>query len=387
MTRKIRVLFALGSLAGGGAERQTINYLRFLDRQRFEPLLYLHQREGELINDVPDDVPVIAFWDRHKPPRLNYPGRIRRWQIRDLERVVLEQQIDVVCSVAFLMTLVTAPATNRQKIPWLAVEMADPRLDFANQTSRFRRLKHYLLRNAYRDATTTVAVSEGVREGLVKTYDLPTSDIVVVANSVDLEQVDRMAAESGPELESGKFHIAVVGRLNVQKGHVYLLQSLRELVHTHGERGVRLHLLGQGPLEADLRSFCSEAGLMEYVDFTGFVPNAPAYISRCDLFCMPSLYEGLPLAMLEALACRVPVLATDCPSGPAEVLVDGRYGELVPPSDPAALVTAIRDAIQNQTRWQSRAELGRQHVEQKYAAHHLITSLEDQLALAVVEPG
>jgi hypothetical protein len=110
MPGKLRVLFTIGSLAGGGAERQTLLYLRHLDRRRFEPLLYLTYRQGELLDQVPDDVPVLAFWDRHRFPRWNVPGRIHRWQVRDLARVLVEREIDVLVSVTFLATLVAGSA-------------------------------------------------------------------------------------------------------------------------------------------------------------------------------------------------------------------------------------------------------------------------------------
>ena len=80
---RIRVLFAIGSMGGGGAERQVTEYLRHLDRSRFTPYLYLMRREGSLLRRVPDDVPITAFWERQLPPRFNYPGRIHRMQVRD----------------------------------------------------------------------------------------------------------------------------------------------------------------------------------------------------------------------------------------------------------------------------------------------------------------
>jgi hypothetical protein len=144
-----------------------------LDRRRFEPLLYLTYRQGELLDQVPDDVPVRAFWDRHRFPRWNVPGRIHRWQVRDLARVLVEREIDVLVSVTFLATLVAGSSVLQRPTPWLAVEMADPRRDLANEIKRFRWLKRLHLTRAYRRADRTVAVSEGVREGLTAMYGPP----------------------------------------------------------------------------------------------------------------------------------------------------------------------------------------------------------------------
>ena len=113
---RTRVLLAVGSLHGGGSERQTVQILQHLDRSRFEPVLYLITRGGELLGDVPDDVPVYAFHDRTPLPRLNWPGRIHRAEIRDLARVLREERIDVIYDRTWHMTLITAAAARRYPV-------------------------------------------------------------------------------------------------------------------------------------------------------------------------------------------------------------------------------------------------------------------------------
>jgi glycosyltransferase involved in cell wall biosynthesis len=376
MPDKKRVLFAIGSMAGGGAERQTINYLRHLDRTRYDSVLYLHYRQGELLDQVPRDVPVSAFWDRHSVPRISLPGRIRAAQIRDLANVLETERIDVLCSVTFLVSLVAAASARRRRIPWLAVEMADPRLDFDNETKRFRWLKRRLLIAAYRQANRCIGVSDGVCEGLVQRYCVPREKLATVRNFLDLDEVDRRAAEAGPELPSGKFHLAAVGRLSVQKGHIYLLRAIDTLVHSRGRPEICIHLIGQGQLESEFRAFVQHRKLVDHVRFHGFLANPLSVIARCQLFCLPSLYEGLPLALLEAMACRVPVLATDCPSGPREVLDDGRCGHLVPPQDPDALADAIEDSLTRYATWQQMTGPARQRIESDYTAATQLPKLQ-----------
>lgn len=382
MTDRIRVLFALGSLGGGGAERQVLNYLRHLDRARFAPLLYLHYRRGELLSQVPPDVPVVAFWDRHAMPRWSLPGTIYRRQVRDLAAVLAEQQIHALCAVTFLLTLVAAAAVRRRPVPWLAVEMADPRLDFAHQTTRFRRIKRRLVAAAYRQASRAVAVSAGVRDGLIDYYGVPSQQIRVLPNFIDLEEVDRLAGQDPPVWRGdGGFHIVCVGRLDEQKGHRFLLQAVDDLVHQRGRQNLRLHLLGQGPLQQELEHFVATRQLQPYVEFAGFVPNPLPSLRAADLFCLPSIYEGLPLALLEALACGTPVVATDCPSGPREILQGGQFGRLVRPQDEQALADAIAEVAQAVEHWRGVAAKGRQHVAQHYShlsgPQHLAQLLTD----------
>src|SRR5579863_783857 len=112
MPNRIRVLFAIGSLDGGGSERQIVTILRHLDRTRFAPMLYLIRRSGEFSNDVPSDVPVFAFEDRHSAPRRSLPGTVHRMQVRDLAQTLAEQRVDVIYDRTYHMTLIAAPAAR-----------------------------------------------------------------------------------------------------------------------------------------------------------------------------------------------------------------------------------------------------------------------------------
>lgn len=369
MADKLRVLFAIGSMGGGGAERQTIHYLRSLDRERFEPRLYLTEARGELLSAVPADVPVASFDQRVKIPRGYFPGRIHRLQVADLADALAEQQIDVLVAVTFFETLIAAGAVRRRPTPWLAIEMADPRLDFPMQVRRFGWLKRRLLARAYRTASRAVAVSQGVREGMSQFYGLRPDRIAVLPNFIDLAEVDRRAAESPAVLRGSaeEFRIVAIGRLHEQKGHRFLLQTIDRLVNRDGRKSLRLDLLGQGPLAAELREFVRAKQLDGVVHFAGFQANPLAWLQQADLFCLPSLFEGLPLALLEAMACGVPVVASDCPSGPREVLDGGRYGRLVPPADPDALAAAITDAIEHRHAWQATARDARRRIEAEYS--------------------
>jgi glycosyltransferase involved in cell wall biosynthesis len=375
-SKKTRVLFTIGSMAGGGAERQMIHYLRYLDRSRYEPALYLHQRQGEFLSQIPEDVPVTAFWDRRRPPRIHVPGRIFALQGRDLAQVLAAQRIDVVCAVTFLASLVADRATRRRVTPWIAIEMADPRLDFFHQVQRFRWLKRWLLTRAYRRADAAVAVSEGCREGMRRSYRLCKERIAVIRNFVDLSEIDRLARLPDPYPSATGFRIVTMGRLDQQKGQIHLLQALDQLVHRLGRTTVRLDILGQGPLEDELKAFVRSRNLEAHVRFVGFLENPFAVIAHCQLFCLPSLYEGLPLALLEGMACRVPVLATDCPSGPHEVLDGGRFGRLVPAGAASKLAAAIADAMDHYPDWTARIPAARLRVEREFSVESELTRLQ-----------
>jgi glycosyltransferase involved in cell wall biosynthesis len=168
--------------------------------------------------------------------------------------------------------------------------------------------------------------------------------------------------------------------LHPQKGFIDLLEAIRELVRGRRLWQIHLTILGTGPQEAELRAFIDRHELQPHVTLAGFRANPLPYFSRANLFCLPSLYEGMPNALVEAMVCRVPVLATDCPSGPGEVLDGGRYGRLVPPGDWRALAETIEDAIRRPEAWKTSVETARAHIEQTYSPVAGIARLEGLLS-------
>jgi len=303
-------------------------------------------------------------------------------QNRDLAQVLRAERIDVVCSVTFLATLAAFGAIRRRPTPWIAIEMADPRLDFSHQVRRFRNLKRFLLSRAYRRADFPVAVSEGVREGMAQTYRLCKGRVAVIRNFIDVAEIDRLARQEAACPESGRFHIVTVGRLDKQKGQIYLLQAVEYLVHQCGRNNLHLSILGQGPLEQELKLFVRQNELDDYVSFVGFLDNPFAFVARCQMFCLPSIYEGLPLALLESMACRVPVLATDCPSGPREVLADGRFGRLVAAGSTGQIANAIQDAMDRYEDWVALTREARLRVEREFSVESEMPQLEGLISQA-----
>jgi glycosyltransferase involved in cell wall biosynthesis len=200
--------------------------------------------------------------------------------------------------------------------------------------------------------------------------------VAIVPNPIDLDRIDRLAAAAPPAWKSGRFHVVSVGRFQEQKGYRYLLEAVEELVHRRRWANLQLHLLGQGPLENELRSFVAERRLEDYIRFEGFQANPFVFLRHAHLFCLASLYEGMPHVLLEAMACQVPVLATDCPSGPREALEGGRHGRLVPPGDVQALAGALEDAREHYDDWRRRVPAARRHIEQHYAIRVQIRAIE-----------
>lgn len=367
-----RVLFVLGSMSGGGAERQVIEMLKHLDRTRFEAQLYLANRSGELLSEVPSDVKIHAFSDRPAgtwAARLNRMTRttpIARW--RDLARVLADERIDLVYDRTYLATLDAAAACWLRPTRRISCCVVDPAPELAAYARRMPLFARRFSRRAYASASVVLANSEGLRRRLVEFYSLPDSLVRTHYNVVDFERLERLSGErlqgephSSINDTAAPFLIVTSGRLHSQKGHAVLIDAVRELVHER-KRSVKLLILGAGDSETKLRQQIDAHRLESHVTLMGFVSNPLPWYKLARLFVLPSLYEGMPNVLIEAVACGTPVLSTDCPSGPSEILDEGRVGRLVPVGDSRALAESIADCMDNESRWRSITEAARARV-------------------------
>ena len=196
------------------------------------------------------------------------------------------------------------------------------------------------LRRAYSQADARIAVSHGVADDLSRHLHIPRPEVVTLPPAFRtnfLGQADTAAAHPWLHPEAPPV-ILGAGRLMQQKDFPTLL---RAFARVRQQRRVRLIILGKGPLLADLETLARTLGVAADVALPGFVDNPFAYMARAAVFALSSAWEGLPGVLVEALAVGCPVVSTDCPSGPAEILAGGTYGRLVPVGDSPALAAAL----------------------------------------------
>lgn len=213
-----------------------------------------------------------------------------------------------------------------------------------------------------------IAVSAAVGRQLYR-GGIPAEDVIVIHNGVDGAAVRQRAQDGAAQLEalteSSGPRFAYAGRLSPEKGPDLLVTAAQEVIGAYPD--ARFFLFGEGPLRQELGKMIAEANLQKQVVLYGFVPNLPAFLTQCHLLVLPSRSEGLPLAVLEAMALGVPVIATNV-GGIPELVVDDVSGRLVPPEDAKALARAMM-AIWQDTGWRERAAReGRQAVDGRFSA-------------------
>jgi glycosyltransferase involved in cell wall biosynthesis len=201
------------------------------------------------------------------------------------------------------------------------------------------------MRWSYPRADGVVAVSAGVAQTITALAGLPTQRVSVIHNPVGPPKADAMTASAcaAPAWVDHKGpKVIAIGTLKEQKGFPLLLSAF---VNVRQLADARLLVLGEGPLRGELEALRSRLGLDGAVDMPGFVADPYPYLAKADVFVLSSAWEGFGNVIVEALACGTKVVSTDCPSGPREILVDGRYGKLVPVGDAGALAQAILAAL------------------------------------------
>ena len=222
-----------------------------------------------------------------------------------------------------------------------------------------RRWRDPWIPRLYREAAHVIAVAGEVADNLSALGAADPARVTVVPNAVELDDALTRAAAAPTHPWFGQSDVPLlvsVGRLVRKKDHLTLLEAFARL---HRRQPARLVVFGEGPMRATLEARVAQLGLAEAVSFPGHTDNPFAHVARADLFVLSSVSEGMPSALIEALACGTPAVSTDCPSGPREVLGDGRFGELVPVGDADALAGAmsrVLDVPRSPTVLQGRAQ-------------------------------
>ena len=208
-----------------------------------------------------------------------------------------------------------------------------------SETKRRRRQRQ--VAKSFARCDGVIAVSQGVADDLIA-QGLPAGRCTVIHNPIINDTLLEKAQQGAdhPWLHDGQAPLLIaVGRLEAQKDYPTLIRALSTVLQQRPN--TRLIILGEGSYRNELTRLIGELGLQAVVEMPGHVANPMAYMAAADLFVLSSAWEGFGNVLVEALAVGTPVVATDCPSGPSEILADGQYGPLVPVGDSAALADAI----------------------------------------------
>lgn len=332
-----RVMFIINSLAGGGAERVMCTLLRASEAEQRDCRLALVLLDREATAyEVPEWVAVQQFDCRQSLIR----------SVWSVFRAMREMRPSVTVSFLTRANVANVIAASILRIPAIISE----RVDTSSHLGRGlgATVARWLVRATYPKARKVIAVSQGVADSLSVLFGVSRERTAVISNPIDLDAI-LAQAEQGAPVAVATPYIVAVGRLMPNKNFPLLIDAFARA----GIPGT-LVILGEGPERATLTEKIVALGLQGRVIMPGFVDNPFPTVARAAFYVSSSNAEGFPNALLEAMSTGVPVIATNCPSGPAEVLAEmpraqvglgvtrAPHGLLVPPNDPAALAEALR---------------------------------------------
>ena len=326
-----RLAIFIPCLAGGGAERAMLNLMHGFVKQGIDVDLVLVKAEGPYLSQVPPQVRIVNLAGQRL--LLSLPGLVRYLR-RERPCVLLSVMEDT--NIVALWSRRLAAVTTR-----VVVNVQNTiSQESQNTTQLKRRLTPQLLRWFYPWAESIVPVSQGVAEDLAR-IGLSLERVQVIYNPVVTPELFKKAQEpvEHPWFLPGQPPVILgVGRLEQQKNFSTLIRAFAQV---HQQHSVRLIILGEGSERPYLETLVQELGLTEDVALPGFVANPYAYMARSAMFVLSSAWEGLPTVLIEAMAVETPVVSTDCESGPAEILQNGKYGKLVGVGDIKGLAEAM----------------------------------------------
>lgn len=285
---------------------------------------------------------------QHLHPNLSiHPlGQGRRWQqARCLKRYLVERAPTALLAAGHRANLLAARRAGGNTRILLSVHNAlTPGLRRLNSLRRWGRLR--ALRRWYPQAEGIICVSEGVANDLQDLVPAAKGRIHTRYNPIMAVEAVSDAARHPWLVSPAQPVILGAGRLTRQKGFAMLIRAFARVDH---HPLPRLLILGEGPDRRHLLQLASQLGVAERVALPGFVPNPRMQMKAASVFVLSSVWEGFGNVLVEAMAAGTPVLSTDCPSGPREILADGQYGPLVPVGDVGAMAVAIQQMLTKPT--------------------------------------
>ncbi len=337
-----RLAIYLPTLVGGGAERVLINLAVGFVRRGFPVDFVVAQCEGAFMGQFPDSVRLVELNSRHLKAGRSVAS------LPSLVRYMRQERPDALLT-ALHTNIIAIWARRMAGIPLRLVISEHSTFSLQNRMMPigYRQLRSWLVRQNYPRADEIVAVSEGVADDLAGSARISRDAIRVIPNPIITPEMKIKVTEKidHPWFRPGEPPVILsVGRLtSPPKDFPLLIKSFARIRQTCP---ARLIILGEGEDRPMLTGLISQLGLEQDVSMPGFTPNPYPFMSHASVFVLSSKREGLPTVLVEALYCGLPVVATDCPSGPREILRGGRYGKLVPVGREENLAEAIRDLLQ-----------------------------------------
>ena len=358
----MKIALFIADFTSGGAERVYVNLAQeFTERGHNVDLVIGNAHNAVYLNELPHSVRVI---DLKVARMLKSLPQLTKYLCEHKPDVLMATRVHSCCFC------VLAKILTRVKTGIVLREANTVSLDLGKYSWKRKMLLGLSIRILYPLSDAMIGVSAGVVNDLNKRLPGTQKKVHLVYSPIITDDLFAKASEPVNHRWFKNNSIPVIlsaGRLTEQKKFDVLIRAfsiVRQKVNS------RLLILGEGELRKNLEALVAELGLKNDVQLFGFDPNPFKFMAHSSLFVMSSAWEGLPGVLIQALACGCPVVSTDCPSGPREILKDGRLGKLVPVGDVQAMASAMAEALKQEPQRVSEEDLG-EYTARKATDHYL----------------
>lgn len=373
-----KIAYIFTPIEFGGAERVNLNFLKTVDRSRFQiyPILIIRPWEEDnfFVQELKKlDYPIykVPVAIRPRSEGRDYFRGIRCYKM--IHSILKDNSFDLVHTHGYFADIVGIPAAKRIGVP--SISTCHGYIPKSKSVILYNMLDHLVLRFTNR----IIAVSEGIKRDLIKS-GIRGSKIEVISNAVQTE-IDnttliqnRQKKRQALGIKEDEFIVGYVGRLSVEKGIVYLLEAISML---NSGMPIKALIIGDGPQKKELVGLVKEKGIGEKIIFTGFQSDAENWLPAMDVFVLPSLTEGTPMALLEAMAYGIPVIASAVGGVPA-VITNKENGILVKPCNSSDLAKGLHLLFQEPSLRATISERGKNHIKQNHNMHNWCREIEEQ---------
>jgi glycosyltransferase involved in cell wall biosynthesis len=353
---RIKVLFVLTDLSGGGAERVALTVLRSLDRERVEPSLFLLRRAGVYWDEVRQDMRVSWAVGGSGALKHRALGILRKLSAEVAKNDVIVGALELLPSY---FACIAGKFERKPVIAWVHTDL-EQHLPLLGRVW----MQRQMIKAIYPRFRTIVFPSEAGRDAFVRMLPVTLPKTQVIYNPIDSAMVESKAVKAGPGWADAVFAkptIIAVGRLKMaHKGFDLLLRAHAELVCSGVDHN--LLILGEGPDRGLLETTARELGVSESFFLPGFEENPYRLMRRARALVLPSRFEAFGMVALEAMALGVPVICLRSAKGPVEILDGGKFGICVPSDDPKALTSAVSELLSDAALRDRYACLGKKRV-------------------------
>ncbi|MDQ7032925.1 MAG: glycosyltransferase [Desulfonauticus sp.] len=313
-----RIGILINSLEGGGAQTQALHLMKgLIDADIDVYLILLDKNKDILPSENIEKVLILTEIDTKANTLKKTVTFPLQW--KNLKKIIKELNISIIISFMERANILNLLSFDSHK------KILRSSTNIASALPFKPPLKRYLIKLFYplllNKANTIVFNSKGVAQKFSEVFYVDKKKVKIIYNICDIDKIKKDAKEPLPEKFSYLFKkktIITVGRLVHAKGHWHLLRIFKKLCEK--EKDLQLIIIGDGPLKDYLNTLSLQLCIQDKVFFAGFQKNPISWISRADLFVLTSIWEGFPNVLLEAMAIGIPVISTDCFSGPREIL-------------------------------------------------------------------